>query len=90
MKKNLYLLTSVTKSKTKIKKPNNSLTYRKPKKNIRSETLQDMQKDLILNLSKSPDVILKSHKFKNTKDFPAYIRQLDNLTKQYLIKVLLQ
>ena len=88
MKKNLYLLTSVTKSKTKIKKPNNSLTYRKPKKNIRSETLQDMQKDLILNLSKSPDVILKSHKFKNTKDFPAYIRQLDNSISKYQLTYL--
>ena len=88
MKKNLYLLTSATNSKTKLKKPRNSISYRKTKKNIRAQTLQDIQKDLILNLSKSPDVILKSHKFKNTKDFPSYIKQLDNSISKYQLTYL--
>jgi len=83
MKKNLFLITGVKNTKQKQNKLHNSFTTRKTKKIIYTETLQDMQKDLILNLSKSPDVILKSRKYKNTKDFPAYIKQLDNSISKY-------
>ena len=83
MKKHFYLITSVSHSKSKKNKLNTSLKYRKTKKYINTETLQDMQKDLILNLSKSPEVILKDRKFKNTKDFPSYIKQLDHSISKY-------
>ena len=83
MRKNLFLLTGVTNAKNKQNKLHNSFTSRKTKKNIHTETLQDMQKDLILNLSKSPDLILKSRRYKNTKDFPSYIKQLDNSMTKY-------
>ena len=57
MKSNLFLLTSTYNPKKKLKKIHNSFTHRKTKNKFQAKTLQDMQKDLILNLSKNPDVI---------------------------------
>ena len=83
MRKNLLLITSVTNSKKKPIRIYNSFTQRKYRKNFQTQTLQDIQKDLILNLSKNPDVILKDKKFKKTKDFPTYIKQLDDSISKY-------
>ena len=83
MRKNLLLITSVSNSKKKPIRIYNSFTQRKYRKNFQTQTLQDIQKDLILNLSKNPDVILKDKKFKKTKDFPTYIKQLDDSISKY-------
>jgi len=51
-------------------------------------SLQDIQKDLILNLSKSPDSVFKNQNAYKIKDFPSYIKQVDNsLTKYQLTYV---
>ena len=46
-------------------------------------SLQDIQKDLIYNLSKSPDSVLKHSNNYKSKDFSSYIKQLDNSMNQY-------
>jgi len=46
-------------------------------------TLQDIQKDLILSLSKSPNSVLKNSKNIKIKDFPTYIKKLDNSMTKY-------
>ena len=48
-----------------------------------------MQKDLILNLSKNPDVILKDNKYKNSKDFLSYAKGLDKSISKYQLKYFL-
>ena len=83
MKKNLFLITGVTNPKKKSSRIQNSFTQRKSPKVFQTQTLQDIQKDLILNLSKNPDVILKDKKYKKTKDFPTYIKQLDDSISKY-------
>ena len=46
-------------------------------------SLQDIQKDLIYNLSKSPDSVLKNSKNYKITDFSSYIKQLDNSMTKY-------
>ena len=83
MKSNLFLLTSTYNPKKKLKKIHNSFTRRKTRNKFQAKTLQDMQKDLILNLSKNPDVILKDNKYKNSKDFLSYAKGLDKSISKY-------
>ena len=83
MKKNLFLITGESNSKKRPIRIHNSFTQRKTRKDFQTQTLQDIQKDIILNLSKNPDVILKDKKFKKAKDFPTYIKELDNSISKY-------
>ena len=83
MKKNLLLITSISPSKKKLNKIHNSFTQRKSHQKTNPKSLQDIQKDLILSLSNNPDIILKDAKYKKTKDFPSYIKQLDNSISKY-------
>ena len=83
MKKNLLLITSISPSKKKLNKIHNSFTQRKSHQKTIPKSLQDIQKDLILSLSNNPDIILKDAKYKKTKDFPSYIKQLDNSISKY-------
>ena len=46
-------------------------------------TIQDMQKNLLANLSKSPDNVFKVSRNKKIKDFPEYIRKVDNSMTKY-------
>ena len=82
MKKNL-LLTGISPSKTKGINIPNLHTRRSSHKKFKIKSLQEMQKDLIFNLSKNPDLILKDKKYKKTKDFKSYIKQLDNSISKY-------
>ena len=90
MKKNLFITTSIspTKKKQNKFKIHNTLTQRKSHEKFNTKSLQDMQKDIILNLSKNPDNILKDAKFKTPKDFPTYIKQLDNSISKYQLTYL--
>ena len=82
MKKNL-LITGISPSKTKGINIPNFHTRRSSHKKFKIKSLQEMQKDLIFNLSKNPDLILKDKKYKKTKDFKSYIKQLDNSISKY-------
>ena len=90
MKKNLFLTTttSPTKKKQNKFKIHNTFSQRKSHEKFNTKSLQDIQKDIILNLSKNPDNILKDAKFKHPKDFPAYIKQLDNSISKYQLTYL--
>ena len=90
MKKNLFITTttSPTKKKQNKFKIHNTFSQRKSHEKFNSKSLQDIQKDIILNLSKNPDNILKDVKFKHPKDFPAYIKQLDNSISKYQLTYL--
>ena len=83
MKRKLFLITGITPTRKNQNRLHNSFTQRKSHKKLNTKSLQDMQKDLILNLSKNPDIILKDAKFKKTKDFPSYIKQLDDSISKY-------
>ena len=56
---------------------------KKKKKYLPVLTLQDIQKDIILNLSKSPESVIKNIKPKKVKDFSSYIKKLDNSMTKY-------
>lgn len=90
MKKNLFITTttSPTKKKQNKFKIHNTFSQRKSHEKFNTKSLQDIQKDIILNLSKNPDNILKDAKFKHPKDFPAYIKQLDNSISKYQLTYL--
>ena len=90
MKKNLFTTTttSPTKKKQNKFKIHNTFSQRKSHEKFNTKSLQDIQKDIILNLSKNPDNILKDAKFKHPKDFPAYIKQLDNSISKYQLTYL--
>ena len=90
MKKNLFITTttSPTKKKQNKFKIHNAFSQRKSHEKFNTKSLQDIQKDIILNLSKNPDNILKDAKFKHPKDFPAYIKQLDNSISKYQLTYL--
>ena len=90
MKKNLFITTttSPTKKKQNKYKIHNTFSQRKSHEKFNTKTLQDIQKDIILNLSKNPDNILKDAKFKHPKDFPTYIKQLDNSISKYQLTYL--
>ena len=85
MKKNLFLITGISQAKKRANKIKNynSFTQRKSNYKLNTKTLQDIQKDIILNLSKNPDILLKDAKYKKTKDFSSYIKQLDNSISKY-------
>ena len=90
MKKNLFITTttSPTKKKQNKFKIHNTFSQRKSHEKFNMKSLQDIQKDIILNLSKNPDNILKDVKFKHPKDFPTYIKQLDNSISKYQLTYL--
>ena len=90
MKKNLFITTttSPTKKKQNKFKIHNTFSQRKSHEKFNTKSLQDIQKDIILNLSKNPDNILKDAKFKQPKDFPTYIKQLDNSISKYQLTYL--
>ena len=90
MKKNLFITTttSPTKKKQNKFKIHNTFSQRKSHEKFNTKSLQDIQKDIILNLSKNPDNILKDTKFKHPKDFPTYIKQLDNSISKYQLTYL--
>ena len=90
MKKNLFITTttSPTKKKQNKFKIRNTFSQRKSHEKFNTKSLQDIQKDIILNLSKNPDNILKDAKFKHPKDFPTYIKQLDNSISKYQLTYL--
>ena len=90
MKKNLFVTTttSPTKKKQNKFKIHNTFSQRKSHEKFNTKSLQDIQKDIILNLSKNPDNILKDAKFKHPKDFPTYIKQLDNSISKYQLTYL--
>ena len=90
MKKNLFITTttSPTKKKQNKFKIHNTFSQRKSHEKFNMKSLQDIQKDIILNLSKNPDNILKDAKFKHPKDFPTYIKQLDNSISKYQLTYL--
>ena len=69
-------------------KIHNTFSQRKSHEKFNTKSLQDIQKDIILNLSKNPDNILKDAKFKHPKDFPTYIKQLDNSISKYQLTYL--
>ena len=90
MKKNLFITTttSPTKKMQNKFKIHNTFSQRKSHEKFNTKSLQDIQKDIILNLSKNPDNILKDAKFKHPKDFPTYIKQLDNSISKYQLTYL--
>ena len=90
MKKNLFITTttSPTKKMQNKFKIHNTFSQRKSHEKFNTKSLQDIQKDIILNLSKNPDNILKDAKFKQPKDFPTYIKQLDNSISKYQLTYL--
>ena len=80
MDKHLFTTQSKT-SRKRIKK-----YFSNPKKKAKffpMLTLHDLQKDLIINLSKNPDSVLKESKNLKAKDFSAYIKRLDNSMTKY-------
>ena len=81
MDKHLKIGGSKTSRKLKKKK---FFSYSKKKSKLFPIlTLQDIQKDLIINLSKNPDSVLKESRNKKTKDFSSYIKRLDNSMTKY-------
>ena len=46
-------------------------------------SLQDLQKNLIFSLSKSPEIVLKDSKNRKVKDFHSYVKKLDNSMTKY-------
>ena len=90
MKKNLFITTTTSPAKKKQNKfkIHNTFSQRKSHEKFNTKSLQDIQKDIILNLSKNPDNILKDAKFKHPKDFPTYIKQLDNSISKYQLTYL--
>ena len=83
MKKTNLLLTGISPAKARGMRIHNFHSKTKSHKKFNTKSLQEMQKDLIYNLSKNPDIILKDKKYKKTKDFPSYIKQLDNSISKY-------
>ena len=80
MDKHLVFGGSITSRKIKKKYFSNS---KKKVKLLPTLTLQDLQKDLILNLSKSPESVLKESRNKKIKDFHSYIKKVDNSMTKY-------
>ena len=83
MKKTNLLLTGISPAKARGIRIHNFHSKTKSHKKFNTKSLQEMQKDLIYNLSKNPDIILNDKKYKKTKDFPSYIKQLDNSISKY-------
>ena len=83
MKKTNLLLTGISPAKARGIRIHNFHSKTKSHKKFNTKSLQEMQKDLIYNLSKNPDIILKDKKYKKTKDFSSYIKQLDNSISKY-------
>ena len=52
-------------------------------KNNENITYQDIQKNLIMKLSKNPEKLLKDSRYRKTKDFQTYINHLDNSMTKY-------
>ena len=72
--------------KTTIKKHKKRKYFSNSKKHLKympTLSLQDIQKDLIFTLSKSPEAVLKDSRNKKVKDFHSYIKQLDNSMTKY-------
>ena len=82
MKKNMFLLTYGN-HQNKRKNRYNSFTKKNNQNVLNNITLQDIQKNLIMKLTKSPEKILKDSKYKKTKDFQSYIQKLDNSMTKY-------
>ena len=78
-----YLILGGSRTARQSKKKKNYSNAKKRSKFLPVLTLQDIQKDLILNLSKSPDSVLKESRNKKIKDFPTYIKQVDNSMTKY-------
>ena len=78
-----YLIFGGSRTARQSKKKKNFSNAKKRSKFLPVLTLQDIQKDLILNLSKSPDSVLKESRNKKIKDFPTYIKQVDNSMTKY-------
>ena len=77
------LLSGGSKTSRKLKKKKFFSYSKKKSKLFPILTLQDLQKDLIINLSKNPDSVLKESRNKKTKDFSSYIKRLDNSMTKY-------
>ena len=90
MKKTNLLLTGISPAKARGIRIHNFHSKTKSHKKFNTKSLQEMQKDLIYNLSKNPDIILKDKKYKKTKDFPSYIKQLDNSISKYQLTYFFQ
>ena len=56
---------------------------KKKAKFIPTLSLQDLQKNLIFSLSKSPEIVLKDSKNRKVKDFHSYVKKLDNSMTKY-------
>ena len=67
----------------KLKRKKNFSNVKKKNRYLPLLTLQDIQKNLIINLSKSPESVLKVSKSRKIKDFPTYIKQVDNSMTKY-------
>jgi hypothetical protein len=81
MENNLFLSGNKTFRKQRKKK---YLSISKKKgKLIPTLTLQDIQKNLIFSLSKSPETALKESRNRKIKDFHSYIQKLDNSMTKY-------
>ena len=81
MENNLFLSGNKTFRK-KTKKKYFSITKKKGKL-FPTLTLQDLQKNLIFSLSKSPESVLKESRKRKIKDFHSYIKKLDNSMTKY-------
>ena len=83
MENNLFLGGSGNKTFRKQRKKKYLSISKKKGKLIPTLTLQDIQKNLIFSLSKSPESVLKESKNRKIKDFHSYIKKLDNSMTKY-------
>jgi len=79
----LFLGGSGNKTFRKQRKKKYLSISKKKGKLIPTLTLQDIQKNLIFSLSKSPESVLKESKNRKIKDFHSYIKKLDNSMTKY-------
>ena len=78
-----YLIFGGNQTTRHSKRKKNFSNTKKRSKFLPVLTLQDLQKDLIVNLSKSPDSVLKESRNRRIKDFPSYIKKVDNSMTKY-------
>jgi len=83
MENNLFLGGSGNKTFRKQRKKKYLSISKKKGKLIPTLTLQDIQKNLIFSLSKSPESVLKESRNRKIKDFHSYIKKLDNSMTKY-------
>ena len=83
MENNLFLGGSGNKTFKKQRKKKFLSISKKKGKLIPTLTLQDIQKNLIFSLSKSPESVLKESRNRKIKDFHSYIKKLDNSMTKY-------